>query len=544
MRPPVALAFQVECKRAATRRVNHQAGFVELADRAGRRRYFPVMTSHSTVQTFTRGSDNRFVYAVHTDDPTRVFHLDDDAALDHRAYAKEYLRCPVPECPLPELTTVHRTDRRDGFRHLRRDASTDHAPESLLHHQGKAAIAHWLANRYRKHLTVTVEPLLEGGERRPDVMAVSRSSGARMAFEVQYSYEPPHVWRERHQWYRDHGIVDVWLFGHTGSHMNAAEDGTVTLNPTHRAVIDEGMPLLWLNPFDRAIATAYALEVDPHRQGRKPKARKVPATAIGNLSVEPLDEAWVTAKGLRTSLIDELASNESIQAELREAAWRSRQALQLTRAALSAVTTPAMAPDRRRERTERREAARAAQAQAVEESRRAAVRRALHVRWRRDPVLAEIVEALGGEPPVIHVSGEVDDVELGLAHGHWRTIAIADVLLPRAVGQAATIGSMLIALKKRGFTYPKLAMAAEMRAWLEHLEHRGIVERRDSWSFVITAPIVAPVADEPTTVRATRPERTWPCKACGQPLAQTLVDQGFDRHVVEPCASLSARAGT
>jgi|GEM_PF-1810720 len=504
------------------------------------------MTSHSTVQTFTRGSDNRFVYAVHMDDPTRVFHLDNDAALDHRAYAKEYLRCPVPECSLPELTTVHRTDRRDGFRHLRRDASTDHAPESLLHHQGKAAIAHWLANRYRKHLTVTVEPLLEGGERRPDVMAVSRSSGARMAFEVQYSYEPPHVWRERHQWYRDHGIVDVWLFGHTGSHMNVAEDGKITLNPTHRAVIDEGMPLLWLNPFDRAIATAYVVEGDPYIAGKRAKARKVPATAIGTLVVEQLDAAWVTAKGLRTALIDELASNESIQAELRreyEAASRSRQALQLTRAALSAVTTPAMAPDRRRERTERREAARAAQAQAVEESRRAAVRRALHVRWRRDPVLAEIVEALGGEPPVIHVSGDVDDLELGLAHEHWRTIAIADVLLPRAVGQAATIGSMLIALKKRGFTYPKLMMAAEMRAWLEHLEQRGIVERHDDWSFAITKPVSGPVDKTSTVAAPTRPGRTWLCGSCRLPLAQTLVDQGLDRHPLEPCANRGQPAG-
>jgi len=435
---------------------------------------------------------------------------------------------------------VHRVDRRDGFRHLRRGTSTDHAPESLLHHQGKAAIAHWLANRYRKHLTVTVEPLLEGGERRPDVMAVSRSSGARMVFEVQYSYEPPHVWRERHQWYRDHGIVDVWLFGHTGGHMNLNQDGTVTLNPTHRAVIGEGMPLLWLNPFDRAIATAYVVEGDAYIGDRKAKARRVPATAIGTLVVEQLDAAWVTAKGLRTTLIDKLASNESIQAELRreyEAAWRARQARQPTPVAPPAVTTPAMTPGLRRDQAERRKATLEVKAQVEEENRRAALRRDLHRRWRSDPVLSEVVEALGGEPAVIHVSGVLDAVELGLAHEHWRTIAISDVLRPRAVGQTATIGSMLIALNKRGFTYPKLAMAAEMRAWLEHLEQRGIVERCDGWSFTITAPVLSPADNTSTPAIPPHRARTWPCSVCGQPLAQTLVDQGFDRHVVEPCAS-------
>jgi hypothetical protein len=499
------------------------------------------MDTATHAEVFTRAQDNRFVYAIHRNDHTDVFHLEEDTALEHREYTKTHLRCPVTTCPHPNLTTVHRAARRDGFRHLSTDRSVEHSPESLMHHQGKAAIAQWLTTNYGKYLDVEVEAHLPGGERRPDVMATSRTTGTKVVFEVQYSYEPPHVWQARHDWYAAHNIVDVWLFGHTGSHMRALLDGEVQLNPTQQAVRAAGMPVLWFNPFEHAVATAITTQEEPPPRHRR--EHKVPADRIGDLVVTALSDAWLTERGLRTRDVDEAEANAAALAPLWDA-YREKQA-SVVPPRPPVIVAPAAPPpppalsdaekESRRALRRRRQQAREAHAEVVATSR---ALEGFQRRWRADPTLQRVISALGEEPPILHAPSLLDPVTLGFAHEHWRTVVIADVLLPGQIGQQVSIAAVLSTLNAHAMTFPHGAMTTEVLDWLDHLQYREVVTvSSDRQTFTITGPV--PTGRPHTSTAAPAPEAR--CIACGLPLAEILVEQGYRYHQVPGCANRVAR---
>ena len=503
------------------------------------------MDQVTNVEVFTRAGDSRFVYAVHADDATRVFHLEDDTAVEYRAYTKTHLRCPVGDCPRPALTTVARAEKRDGFKHLAVDVSTNHAPESMLHHQGKAAIAKWLTDTYGQHLHVTVETSLDGGERRPDVMATSRATGAQMVFEVQYSYEPPHVWQQRHQWYRDRGIVDVWLFGHTGAHLRVAGTGRVALNPTHRAVLAEGMPVLWFNPFDMTIATAVTRGSEPP-PGSFGRQARVPAFDYGHLEIALLSDVLVTGEGLRTDLLDELDANRDRLAGLWAAYNAKVKPVAAAVAAAPALSDHAPEPVRGvavvKETRKQRAARKAAEREELEERLRRSERRnerhrEMRRRWVNDPVHQHLLDVYGALPPLLHVGPESDPLTLGVVQEHWRAIVIADVFLTLPVTAQVTTAMILDVLTRRGITYAEPDMVNEIRTWVCTLERHGIVRVSDGdGTFTITSTIPGPRAT------AREPAQEQPrCATCRQPLAQVLADQGFTTHPMDPCTPGSGR---
>jgi hypothetical protein len=236
----------------------------------------------------------RLVYARYNDGRHGLYFLEDGTARELRTWARSTLLCPIPDCSMPQLTTVARARGRDGFRHG--PGSGGHSEESLFHLQGKARIAHWLRATYPTSDVREEEATNPARARVADVMLTSRN-GKRVAFEIQYAPLNPVAWAKRHQSYVDQDIVDVWLFGHVGSQRKPKfgdiDDEDVKLNPTHEAVVAAGLPLLWLNPLLGQIATATK---DLWFQNRR---FTVPADdRVGYTRIESLDAFRVTVDGL------------------------------------------------------------------------------------------------------------------------------------------------------------------------------------------------------------------------------------------------------
>lgn len=196
--------------------------------------------------------ETRLVAAAWREDPTRPpFVLPENQAVEYRQLAKSELRCVFQNCPAPDLTTVHRTRGRDGFRHL---ANSDGhgGPESFHHVQGKAVVAQWLRDiTVHPGTRVQVEHGIDTQRTRvSDVALISADGQHHVAFEIQYAPITPDEWLARHRDYEAAGIVDVWLFGHTRLRIARGKTPRLpfAIAPVHEAVIRTGQPLLFLNP--------------------------------------------------------------------------------------------------------------------------------------------------------------------------------------------------------------------------------------------------------------------------------------------------------
>ena len=156
------------------------------------------------------------------------------------------LTCVVPDCLEPRLSAVNRGNRRHGFSH--QAGAGSHSGMGLDHLQSQLLVADWLRLKYPGY-NIELEETTQDNRRRADVMLTS-PSGRKAAFEVQYAPIAPAKWQERHDSYRNLGIVDVWLWGHTLPQLRRerGSDEVVELKPTHEAVARAGLPLLWINP--------------------------------------------------------------------------------------------------------------------------------------------------------------------------------------------------------------------------------------------------------------------------------------------------------
>ena len=213
-------------------------------DRYGQCQMWPTLASnHRALLAEFQAGEECFVWGRRKDSGELWF-LDEDTAQQHRGFVKEKVVCPVPGCG-QALTTAHYTNKRDHLRHL--VGTGGHARESVLHSQGCALIESWLRDRFPRSSVTREEYTNAEGERRADVL-ITGPRGDRIAFEVQYSHLTPDAWRKRHESYRAQGIVDVWLFGHTGRQLKVDGDGLLVANPTHQAVAESGAALLFINP--------------------------------------------------------------------------------------------------------------------------------------------------------------------------------------------------------------------------------------------------------------------------------------------------------
>lgn len=295
---------------------------------------------------FTDG-ERRFVAAAWRDDPARpYFVLPDGEAERHRYRARTELRCMFRDCRAPEITTVARVGRRDGFRHL--DGSTEGhgGPESFHHISGKAVLVDYLRSTY-PHLEVQAEQGIDTQRTRvADVMATNPVTGNRIAFEVQYASLSPTEWQARTDDYAAAGIPVVWLWGHVGSNMRATgfrgegRPPMVGLSPTLETAA-KAQPLLWLNPELGSIGIGYKME--PWDGTEVPMPVKGGQVELG---IRPLSNFTLTPAGLNTALLGRMREN-------RDRAERRRLDEEARRARLSAERQKAWqaAPPRERPRS-------------------------------------------------------------------------------------------------------------------------------------------------------------------------------------------------
>jgi hypothetical protein len=318
-----------------------------------------------------QNGERALVFARHQKDHDRpLFHMNyDDATKAVKVLTREHLECFMPDCADRRLKAMHRSKKRDGFSHM--PGAGRHTPESLFHQQSKALIASWVS-RHWPAVSVDVELATETRDRIADVM-LTWDDGAQVAVEIQYSAITVDAWRERHRSYRRQGIVDVWLFGHSGKHMRqvgpkfplTAADvaGQIWLLPVHEAVARAKMPLLWINPVTGQIATAYETRtVGETVQNITSLAATtasplpsfdVPVTEVqGTLAVDDLTRCTLTPDGIFTPALHMLNKNlERFFAAQNEYLYEQEQ--RVAREAAAKVASRARALAARLEREER-----------------------------------------------------------------------------------------------------------------------------------------------------------------------------------------------
>ena len=364
----------------------------------------------------------------------------------------------VPGCPAPSITTVG-GDRRHHFRHLRKDAATEHGPETWHHIESKEVVAEWAPTRY-PNAVVELEKVLAAGARIADVF-VTFPDGTRFAIEVQFSSLPVEKFRERHSWYRHAGIVDVWLFIHAGVHLRAGWDDIVRveLSPVHRAALDETGRLLGVNPILRRAGYG----TGQLSLGRRTWTTHPQPGSEAPFTTEPLDSFILAEGGMTSAALEQLDANTSTALAAIDAAARARAEA-----------------DRQRE-VARQARVRAAQdragARTANAERTAPRNTELLTRWETSPEGASALEYFGG---LILPDWFVDDgdLQIGIPARIWKWRLIRTVVVPLRPEEMVTASKLL---RELALTYPRTfpvnATERELRKMLSALETEGVLDR-------------------------------------------------------------------
>lgn len=288
-----------------------------------------MIHDRATLDEFMQ-TEGRFIAAAWRDDPDKAHFILPDGRADYfRALAREKLRCMVPTCPAPEITTVaRRAGVRQHFKHISGGkAGHEAAGEGFNHILGKTVIAAWLRSQgFDAQLEQGVETQRHRRARVADVMGIDTSTGQRFAFEIQYAPLTVTDWDARTKEYRAAGIPVTWLFGHMGEHFNAYrargdEDDRPSVEIggcAGASGLSKGTPpALWLNPTTQMVGFPVTEE-----RGRTVPLRK----GKGRLVLLPLAEftlrggvMWHEAFG---ALLD---AEEWVVAEARRERHEQRQ---------------------------------------------------------------------------------------------------------------------------------------------------------------------------------------------------------------------------
>jgi len=212
---------------------------------------FGQTVTHKQDLAAFQGGEVAFVWGLDTA-TDEMWHLEEGSGKRYRSFVKERVVCPVPGCG-EKLTSAHRTKKRDGLVHS--NSKGGHSVESIFHSQGCALIESWLRQKYPNSVARREEYTNEQGERRADLL-LTAPTGERVAFEIQYSALTPDAWKRRHDSYRAQGIVDVWLFGHTGAQLKIDKDGLLKPNATHEAVVESRSALWFISPLEQMLGIA------------------------------------------------------------------------------------------------------------------------------------------------------------------------------------------------------------------------------------------------------------------------------------------------
>lgn len=508
------------------------------------------------ISAFTDG-ETRLVYARDRDAPlwAAFFYLEDGTVTNEvRTYTRDHLICVVPGCTSRGLAVHARSTKRDGFVHLGGSISASHT-EGIFHQQGKAALLRWVRERY-PHLDVRAEVDVRDGPdiRRADVL-VTFPTGERVALEVQYEGMSVDQWTKRHESYQRLGIVDVWLFGHTGRQM-PLRGVDVYPNEVHRAVVAAGQPLLWLNPLLDKIATAQTVRHPitapmfgtTHRvlftDNLTGVGYSVPAhDGPASLLIDDLHDTELTPNGLETPGIRALRASEESLAAVDAA---RQVAIEETRQTHLA----ALAAQEEQERAARREAALIAarererirtlavgrssavqevtdRAQAAHAANETAARQALQeaAGARAQAAREQVIATYGSVPPFLEV--RCADIEPAIST-YWQWEAYR-TLVRRRVGGSVSLYD----------TYKHVApiighgtrTGQAVRTWLNHMSGAGLLTTKDKVHYVIEA------QPDPAVPAPGAPRSATTCVLCRQPLHRDTIAAGDDKHSVCPIAA-------
>lgn len=439
-----------------------------------------------------------------------------------RQRTRDTLLCPIPDCPAPALKVVARAPRRrDGFSHL--PGAGGHAPESLFHIQGKARIAAWLAERHPEYSVVVEQASSSQRERVADVMATA-PDGRRWAFEVQYAPLTFAAWTARSESYRAQGIVDVWLFGHTGKQMRSTRTGdAVSLTETQQQIRSIGRRVLWMNPLTSEIAFATQ---DVSVGGTR---FEVLATSSGQLSVEALDEFRLESRGLNSPRLTRLShsqnqvtSAQSLERERRaaeQAAWEADRPRREAQAAAIAEAETL----RHREQAERRKMALRRKQDQLERE------------WEESPESREITTRFASGTP--WWIARDDRVGSGTLAKAWHSILFLrwlDTLTPGssfALDDAVNAFARHVSGGRR--SYPT-SLTDSIRDWLFALVDAGWLTRpraEDPHSpFVVSVEPEAPIQPPVSPGASGRIIPASCCATCGRPLDRREAHNGARNH--------------
>lgn len=218
----------------------------------------------STLERFLR-REYRQVWARHRVTGEYVY-LAEGEAEARREEARADWACPVPGCDGPISTRGK--SKRDHFFHVN---SAAHAEgESEWHLQSKAMLRQWAQAQGGDEVVVREEETAKDDEsrmfRRADVMVTWPCRGdRRVAFEVEYKPFTAESWLVKHREYANAGIGCVWVLGHLPRYLKQPRKpldwpenepwDRFRWSPLARAIAAESLPVLFINPVERSIAT-------------------------------------------------------------------------------------------------------------------------------------------------------------------------------------------------------------------------------------------------------------------------------------------------
>lgn len=236
--------------------------------------------------------------------------------------------CVLPTCAAP-LTAVAPSVRRHHFRHRAGGARGGHGPEAVWHLAAKDLVAGW-ARRQQPTAEVDVDTRRTASGAQPDVWArwSSPFPEGNVAFEVQYSPLTATAYRQRVERYRSDAIRDVWLFGHAEPHAIRVKDRWA-LTETLREVLRCGEQILWINPDERTLASAFVVQREqmearpgeywpgglPSLEFARPPR---PDDELVDVGTDSLDDCILQASGLLTKTLVWVAEQSATRAEMED----------------------------------------------------------------------------------------------------------------------------------------------------------------------------------------------------------------------------------
>lgn len=386
-----------------------------------------------------------FVFARDRRDPDGPpYYLVDGSVTDEvRQFTREFLECPLPDCPDRWITAVARTSKRQGFSH--RPGAGGHSPESVFHFTAKSMIARWAAEA-SPGVVARLEQSTDDRSRRADVM-ITFPTGQQVAVEVQYAALSVPDWQRRHESYAAQGITCVWLLGHLPPHLNQADGARVNPTDLHSAIIDAGAPILWVHPdgwIGTATSTVEGFTVPP----------EVSDWRGWVFSADPLSDCTLDPLGIGTPTLISAARGAGELAEHRRL-QREAHARETERRRVEAAA--------KAETQERR----AAYAQRKQREQRAA--------WLTDPMRQRIIDRYGKLPEPITTRSFPDNGVFADPE-RWHALLCRD-LLHGKVGRQFTVRDAYRVIKSAGIEmHPQKEPRGEtVNAYLCKLDELGLI---------------------------------------------------------------------